>query len=139
MKYKTEDRPPNVREYQQLRTTTGWDPVTDQAVEQAMRNTEFGVCILHENEIVGTGRIIGDGIYYYIQDVIVMPEFQGQGVGKLIMDELGKWLNERTDTYAFVGLMAAKGTTEFYQGFDFQKRPEEGPGMFKIVNKDGAN
>jgi hypothetical protein len=34
----------------------------------------------------------------------------------------------------FVGLMAAKEASGFYEQYGFTKRPPEGPGMFKIYN-----
>ncbi|WP_394325988.1 GNAT family N-acetyltransferase, partial [Methanosarcina horonobensis] len=41
---------------------------------------------MSENNIIDFGRVIGDrGIYLYIQDIIVLPEFQGHGIGKHIM------------------------------------------------------
>ncbi len=77
---------------------------------------------------------MGDGgIYFYIQDVIVLPEFQGQGVGKRIMDSLMEYLEENANSRAFIGLMAAKGTAGFYMRFGFNERPSEGPGMFMIM------
>jgi len=32
-------------------------------------------------------RVVGDGgLVFYIQDVIVVSSFQGQGIGKMLMD-----------------------------------------------------
>jgi ribosomal protein S18 acetylase RimI-like enzyme len=38
-------------------------------------------------------RIIGDeGLYYYIQDVIVVPECQGRGIGKKLMARVMEYI-----------------------------------------------
>ena len=82
------------------------------------------------------GRVVGDGsIYFYIQDVIVLPEYKGKGVGKRIMMEIERYLDKTISHYAFIGLMAADGVASFYHQFGFAKRPKEAPGMFKIIRK----
>lgn len=92
--------------------------------------------MVFENEVIGHGRIIGDGgIYYHIQDVIVSPEFQGQGIGERIMNSLMGYIKAHAHTNAFVGLMAAKGTAGFYKRFGFNERPPNGPGMFMVIDE----
>jgi Acetyltransferase (GNAT) family. len=72
-----------------------------------------------ENDIIGFGRVIGDGgIYLYIQDVIVLPEFQGQGIRKYIMNAIKDYLNIHnlnihTFPGTFVDLMAAKEASRY--------------------------
>jgi ribosomal protein S18 acetylase RimI-like enzyme len=78
------------------------------------------------------GRIIGDGIYFYIQDVIVSPNFKQKGIGSRVMQELENWLDKTSQPNTFIGLMAAKGTFEFYRNFDYRIRDIDKPGMFKI-------
>ena len=65
--------------------------------------------------IIGIGRIIGDGaLYFYIQDLIVLPSYQQQGIGKFIMQQLLEHTSKKTlPTQAFIGLMAAAGTGPF--------------------------
>ena len=64
------------------------------------------------------GRIIGDGqIYFYIQDVIVKPKYQGIGYGKRLMDELMEWWENNHDRRGFMMLMAAEGKAAFYEQY----------------------
>ncbi len=102
------------------------------ATEIGLHNSLFSVCVIFENEVVGCGRIIGDsGIYFYIQDVIVLPDFQGKGIGKRIMDAIMDYLKTYAHSGAFVGLMAAKGTSKFYERYGFMERSNDSPGMFR--------
>src|SRR5215813_13937284 len=40
----------------------------------------------HKNELIGAGRAISDGIAYAaIFDVVLLPSYQGQGIGRQIM------------------------------------------------------
>ena len=101
-------------------------------VATMLSNTLFGVCITFDGSIVASGRIIGDGAYYYIQDVIVQPNFKRRGLGKRAMKELENWVEGFVKPNAFIGLMAAKGTTDFYRRFNYKIRNNNKPGMFKI-------
>lgn len=133
MEFRIEKRKPTVGEYQHLRSTTGWDMLGDEAVELAIENSLFSVCATHRDQVIGSGRIVGDaGLYFYIQDLIVIPVFQGQGVGKKLMQELEGWLSEHAPNNAFIGLMAARNVSGFYEQFGYQRRPATGPGMYKL-------
>lgn len=126
------ERIPTVKEYQYLRNSVGWSTVNDDAVEQSLKNSLYSVCIVRNNQIIAFGRVIGDaGIYYYIQDVIVLPKFQRKGLGRRIMDSIMNFLDKHADPTAFIGLMVAKGFWRFYEDYGFQKRPSDAPGMFR--------
>ena len=57
--------------------------------ETSIKNSIFSVTVKDSHKLIGMGRIVGDGaIYYYIQDIVVHPEYQGQGIGKKIMKEV---------------------------------------------------
>ncbi len=76
---------------------------------------------------------MGDGgIYFYIQDVIVLPEFQKKGPGKRIMDALMGYISSHAKSKAFIGLMAAKGVSKFYEKYGFAERPADRPGIFRV-------
>ena len=87
--------------------------------KHGLHNSLFSVYVIFENEVVGCGRVIGDGgIYFYIQDVIVLPEFQGKGIGKRIMNAIMDYLKTYAPSGAFVYLMAAKGVSRFYERYE---------------------
>ena len=65
----------------------GWGTRDVNVVDEALNNTLYSVSIYDDNKIIGYGRIIGDKtIFLYIQDVMVIPEYQGQKVGTKIMN-----------------------------------------------------
>lgn len=128
------DTSPTVQEYQLLRSSVGWSPVSDHAVQASLNNSLFSLSVYINDSIVAFGRIIGDsGIYYYIQDLMVLPEYQRKGIGKEIMNGLMAFIKLNADPTAFVGLMAAKGFWQFYEPYGFQKRSSNAPGMFRYV------
>lgn len=130
----------SVEEYHALRKSAGWRAVNNTQVEKALSNSLYTIMIKKDNQCVGMGRIIGDdALYYYIQDVVVLPGYQGQKIGTKIIQLLLQHIENRIlpDTTVTVGLFAATGKEEFYKKFNFIIRPndEGGHGMIqKITN-----
>ena len=81
-----------------------WESVwgTPPSLEQtrlAMENTLFRVSMFDGERIIAMARAIGDkGLCYYIKDVIVMPEYQGKGLGSVLINELLKYINAQSIT-----------------------------------------
>ncbi len=130
------ERIPTIEEYTLLRRSVGWKILDTEPMKIGLSNSLLSICAVYENKIIGYGRIVGDGgVYFYIQDVIILPEFQKRGIGRCIMNAIMQWLKIHADANAFIGLMAAKGAAEFYEKFGFKKRPQDSPGMFLIYNE----
>ena len=104
-----------------------WESVWGQgpSIEQtrlAMDNTLFRVSIYDGERIVAMARAIGDkGLCYYIKDVIVLPEYQGKGIGRMLIKELLSFINENgvPETNIFVELCAMPDKIPFYEKFGF--------------------
>jgi predicted N-acetyltransferase YhbS len=77
------------------------------------------------------------GYVVYIADVIVLPEYQGQGYGRIIMEKLMETINSwlKPGHKMMVTLVSALGKDEFYKKFGFESRPNErfGPGMCQWI------
>ena len=128
-----EKRPPGVSEYLRLRAAVGWQTTPVLATETALAGALFSVCVMHAGEFIGLGRVVGDrGLYYYVQDVIVMPPYQRQGIGTRIMEEITAYLDEHAVDQAFIGLKAGKDLIPFYERFGFSSREEDIPGVFMV-------
>lgn len=85
-------------------------------------------------EMIGMGRAISDGVSdAYIQDVTVLPEFRGQGIGGRIIHALGSNLRQRG--IGWIGLVAEPGTQAFYRRLGFEIL--EGFSAMRL-NKGGA-
>jgi GNAT superfamily N-acetyltransferase len=122
-----------VDEYLALREAVGWGRPDEQMTARGLANALFTVCLLHQEQVIGCGRVIGDGgLYFYLQDIIVLPAFQGKGLGKRLMLAILAYLEKQAPPEAFVGLMAAKDVSPFYAQFGFVARPPDRPGMFRI-------
>lgn len=90
--------------------------------ELAMKHTLFRVSIYDKDKIIAMARMIGDmGLNYYIKDVVVKPEYQKKGIGKMLINELMKYIGENgvKDTNIFVELCAMPDKIPFYEQFGF--------------------
>lgn len=99
----------------------GHGPTLEQT-RLAMEHTLFRVSVFDGDKIVAMARMNGDmGLDYYIKDVIVKPEYQGRGIGRILINELLKFINENgvSGTDIFVELCAMPDKIPFYEKFGF--------------------
>ena len=99
------------------------EPPTLEQTELAMKNTLFRVSVFDGDKIVAMARAIGDkGLCYYIKDVIVHPDWQKKGLGKILIQEILKYIdaNGTPGTQIFVELCAMPDKIPFYQKFGFE-------------------
>lgn len=133
---KYEEKIPTAKEFNYLTKKVGWGERKEEIVEEALKNSLYIICVYDDDNIIGFGRIIGDKtIFLYIQDVMVIPEYQLQKIGSNIMinllnkvDELKK-INPSIRTY----LGASSGKENFYKKFGFSTREEAGLGAGMIL------
>lgn len=121
-------------EYLAIERQMGDPMTTKEQAERAIANQLFAVTAVKDGQIVGTARLLGDGaIYWYINDVWVLPEYQGKGIGRHMVNRLVEYVKESglPGTSVSLCLMCAKGKEGFYEKLGFFRRPceWEGAGM----------
>jgi GNAT superfamily N-acetyltransferase len=84
-----EERCPTPGEYVALRASVGW-AVPDQAlVSAALAGSIAAVVACSEGEVVGMGRVVGDGaLYSLLVDLVVHPDHRGRGLGRQMLAAL---------------------------------------------------
>ena len=123
---------PVAEDYLHLRESLSWNTYSLADTKIALSNNLYCVSIYYEYEIIGMGRIVGDGrVCFYIQDIMVKPTYQNHGIGTLILNHIIEFLKNIAAKEAYIGLMSKKGKEEFYENFGFIKRPNDimGNGM----------
>ena len=87
--YTIKESPPSAEDFASLRKLIGWSNPCLSVVQKSIDASLFSATIYLDNNLVGCGRVIGDGaMYFYIQDVIIHPEHQNKGLGSKIMNTL---------------------------------------------------
>ena len=71
-----------------------------------------------EGKAIGMGRLISDGKSdAYIQDLVVLPEFRDNGIGKMLAKALLDFCISKK--IVWIGLIAEPGQSAFYSGLNF--------------------
>lgn len=129
-----ENRLPTPKEWATLRAAANWTVCSDTAFLQAIRGSLFGICAVSGTDIVASGRVVGDNaLCFYMQDLVVIPEYRKQGIGTAITGKLLKEIQRRALPGAFVGMFAAKKCEHLYRPFGFISRPNEAMGSGMIL------
>lgn len=121
---------PSAKDYISLRLKTNMGTKDIEKAEIALNNSLFIISLWEDNKMVGFGRIVGDeGITYVVSDIMVDPDYQGKGLGKIIMQEIDLYFKENTDEYAYVCLIANKPADRLYAQYDFEYVAPQSCGM----------
>lgn len=121
-------------EFIKLKVSAGFRERPVELVEKALQNNLFDVVAVANGEVIGMGRLVGDGVmYWYLQEIVVLPEYQGMGIGTAIVNRLLEYIADHTEpgNFTSVGLTAAEGKEGFYERFGFSKSR----GMTKYIER----
>ncbi|MED4586104.1 GNAT family N-acetyltransferase [Brevibacillus choshinensis] len=134
MSYEIVERNPTLEEFHQLCVSVGWGNMMNfKVIQNSLKNSLYSVIVLFEGRIIGMGRIIGDGyIYFYLQDIVVLPQYQKMGIGTMIMDNLMSYLKENAPDKAFIGLFSSNEGKKLYEKYNFKQYPAL-TGMFRVA------
>jgi ribosomal protein S18 acetylase RimI-like enzyme len=85
---------------------------------------------------IGMGRAISDGVSdAYIQDLMVLPEYRGRGIGRAILRRI--LLACRDRGIGWIALIAEGGSDEFYRRLGFGVDEGDVPMMYRGDEQDG--
>lgn len=110
-------------EFCELWASVWGEPPSLEQTRLAMQHTLFRVSVFDGGILVAMARVIGDmGLDYYIKDVVVRPEYQHKGIGRLLIREIMQFIQNHgvKGTEIFVELCAMPDKMPFYEklGFD---------------------
>ena len=118
-------------EYLALRKNAGW---TELPVEQARvcaENASMILCVRDNDRAVGVARLLWDGGYVaFLSDLVVDLEYQGQGIGRKLVETVIQRIKDTLEPGYKVKLTlnSSKGKEPFYEKFGFRTRPNEDAG-----------
>lgn len=136
MNIRIKENSKDVQEFNLLYDSVGWGHYNAKISKKALENTFYSVTVYDEKKVIGYGRIIGDTIcFLYIQDVMVIPEYQSKKIGTLILNKLLEKVYEikKDNPSLRVYLGASKGKEKFYEKFGFLKRIDANLGAGMIL------
>ena len=131
----------SVENYNELRQSVDWILVAEKRAAIALGNTFYLCVAMCGEKPAGMVRIVSDGGYtYFITDVIVRPEYQGNHIGTELISRALDYIQKDVmeGETVMISLMSAFEREKFYQRFGFHKRPfgNHGSGMSVWVSRD---
>ncbi|CAM6088393.1 unnamed protein product [Calypogeia fissa] len=133
----------DVYELERLCTKVGWPWRPPSKVEAALRNSYMVASLTlykkipsteggtpeEKRELIGMARATSDHAFNAtIWDVLVDPLYQGQGLGKALVEQMVRALLRRD--IGNITLFADAQVVDFYRGLGFEADPEGIKGMF---------
>jgi GNAT superfamily N-acetyltransferase len=115
-------RIPTAKEYMDLVIAVGWNKyVTDNSVGKVLAAPIYSVIAQDASgKVIGCALLLSDqATFYYVKDVMVVPDWQSKGVGSMLMREISRWLERNAPENAFIGLFTGEHLAPFYKQFDF--------------------
>jgi GNAT superfamily N-acetyltransferase len=122
---------PDTEQYFLLFESTGWNKeyhLSQEELYSTLVKSYYCVSAYQSGKLVGFGRILSDGVLHaMIYEMMVLPGYQGKGIGSVIMKMLIRKCQE--NNIRDIQLFCAQGKRKFYEKYGFGARPEDAPGM----------
>ena len=120
-------------DYNELREKSGiGNKKSKENAETAIENSLFITSIYYGDKLIAMARVVGDGaISLVVTDVMVDSSYQKNGLGKILMNEINKYLDENYDEDSYIILLANTPYDKFYEKFNFKEFPNK-KGMLRV-------
>ncbi len=132
-------RSASIPDLKQLYGEAGWwDPAYDENpdfLDDIVPRSAVFMGAIFEKKLIGMGRALSDLVSdAYIQDVTVLTEYRGKGIGRLIIQALVREL--RQNGVDWIGLIAEPETARFYEALGFEPLKDHTPLRYTLRIED---
>lgn len=121
-------------DYNDLREKSGiGNRKSKKNVKVAIENSLFITSIYDDDKLIAMARVVGDGaISLVVTDVMVDSNYQKNGLGRVLMNEVSNYLDENYDEDSYIILLANTPYDKFYEKFNFKEFPNK-KGMLRVL------
>jgi GNAT superfamily N-acetyltransferase len=110
-----------------------WKESYDSSGIKPLITGSFAFAVVIDNktgQTIGMGRIISDGVSdAYFQDLVILPEYRGRGIGKKLVNHLINYCLSKK--LIWIGLIAEPGQDVFYSSVGFKHMKNYVPMRYK--------
>lgn len=125
LKYDIEAK--DIRMLKEVYQSVGWHKHNELIIEKVFNASTHVVVALVNGKIVGFVRALSDGVFNAaIYDVVVHKKFQGQGIARLLLEDM----KQQLENVSCIQLIATTGNVSFYEKMGFKKL-KTGMGIYK--------
>ena len=104
---------PTNQEFNELFSSVGWGIRDNDKINLHRQMSVYSVSVYDNDKIIAMARVVGDGSYYTVYDVVVRGEYQGKGIGTLVMKNIVDWYKSISDDDTYLYLGASYGKESF--------------------------
>lgn len=125
---------PALGEALELYDAVGWSAYTEDpaTLERALSGSGSVVTARRDGVLIGLARTVGDGaVIAYLQDVLVRPESQGQGIGRRLVEAALAPFSEVRQQVLLTD--AEPGQRAFYEALGFVEAHDHEPGLRSFI------
>jgi N-acetylglutamate synthase-like GNAT family acetyltransferase len=112
---------PNALDLFTLYETEHWNDflqLTKESLHQAVSNSWYVICAYEQSKLVGTGRLISDGITVaLVSGLIVDPDYRRRGIGK---NMINKMVSKCRQCKLTIQLFTVDENMEYYKNLGFR-------------------
>lgn len=140
MSYKICENQLKTEDFINLFESTGWGKPLYEQAETSIKNSYATFCVKDGEKVIAMSRLLGDGgMAFFLKDLVVLPEYQGQGIGRMLLTYMEEYIRKQLKNgwEARFQLMSAKGKEPFYRKIGYVQHPHEhsGAGFTKMIAK----
>ena len=128
----------SAEEFYELRASVEWKNVLVSELSIALDNSMYVIGIYENDTLIAMGRMVGDKVFKgLLTDIIVSPDYQNKGYGKIVVTELLKLAQENMHDGDLMCIEAAptNGNIPFYIKCGMKHKPEEQEGVYIWLKK----
>lgn len=123
---------PPLNEIKSIFEKCNWWKISDDDFKALYESSSATYLAYKDDQPIGTGRIITDSIVYALfVDILVIPEMQRKGVGKILLKEMLSYC--KRSQLKMIKLLATSEGKVLYEKLGFKVRGEHEPGMLMFV------
>ncbi|WP_417431505.1 GNAT family N-acetyltransferase [Kiloniella sp.] len=101
-----------------------------EAAKIGLPNSLYGVSVRDGEKLIAMGRVVGDGACNFeIVDVAVNPNYQGQGLGRKVVEHIDNYLSSVVLVGSYVSMIADESV--FYEKLGYKLVSPASYGMTK--------
>lgn len=98
--------------------SVGWMKHDEKIIKKVFDASTHQVFAVNNHQVIGFARALSDGVFNAaIYDVVVHREFQGQGIARMLIEDMLQQL----DSVSCIHLISTVHNDTFYEKFGFRK------------------